>query len=147
MKIDRTNIDIMKLLKDGRRSYGEIAQIMSVTENTVRARVNRMKAEGVLDICGLVDPESLPGHSIAYVAVKLNTMHLVKKGQEFARLRGVVSVGVVTGRYDLILVVFFNESFGLLEFFTEEVDPIEDVQSCETFVVYKGYDLKIPYIL
>ena len=81
------------------------------------------------------------------VGVKLKTMNLVKKGEEFSKLKGVVSVSVVTGRYDLILVVLLNADFGLLEFYTEEVSRIEDVQSVETFVVYKGYNLKVPYIL
>ncbi len=40
-----------------------------------------------------------------------------------------------------------NGGFGLLEFYTEEVSRIEEVQSVETFVVYKGYNLKVPYIL
>jgi Lrp/AsnC family transcriptional regulator for asnA, asnC and gidA len=39
------------------------------------------------------------------------------------------------------------EGFDLLEFYTEEVSRIEDVQSVETFVVYKSYNLMVPYIL
>jgi Lrp/AsnC family transcriptional regulator for asnA, asnC and gidA len=81
------------------------------------------------------------------VGIKLNTMNLVKKGEEFSRLKGVVSVAVVTGRYDLILTVLLREDFGLLEFYTQEVDRIEEVSSAETFVVYKGYNLEVPYIL
>jgi len=104
-------------------------------------------AEGVLEISAHVDPEAVPGHRVVMVGVKLNTMNLVKKGEEFSKLKGVVSVSVVTGRYDLILVVLLNTGFGLLEFYTEEVGKIVDVQSVETFVVYKGYNLKVPYIL
>jgi len=63
------------------------------------------------------------------------------------KLRGVVSANVVTGRYDLILTVLLNENFGLLQFYTEEVSRIKDVQSVETFVVYKSYNLKVPYVL
>ena len=74
-------------------------------------------------------------------------MDLVKKGEEFSKLRGVVSVSVVTGRFDLILMVLLREDFGLLEFYTDEVARLKEVQSVETFVVYKGYNLKIPYIL
>jgi Lrp/AsnC family transcriptional regulator for asnA, asnC and gidA len=81
------------------------------------------------------------------IGVKLNTMNLVKKGEEFSRLKGVVSVCVVTGRFDIILTVLLREGFGLLEFYTDEVAQLKDVQSVETFVVYKGYNLKIPYIL
>ena len=81
------------------------------------------------------------------VGVKLSSMHLVKKGEEFSNLKGVVSVSVVTGRFDLILIVLLKEGYGLLEFYTEQVAQIKDVQSVETFVVYKSYGLKIPYVL
>ena len=147
MKIDETNIAIIKHLRRGRKSYKKIADELSISENTVRARVNKLINEGILEISARVDPEAIPGHRVVMVGVKLKTMHLVKKGEEFSKLKGVVSVNVVTGRYDLILVVLLNEDFGLLEFYTQEVARIEDVQSVETFVVYKGYNLKVPYIL
>ena len=147
MKIDETNITIIKHLRQGRKSFKKIAEELSISENTVRARVNKLIAEGVLEISARVDPEAVPGHRVVMVGVKLQTMNLVKKGEEFIKLKGVVSVSVVTGRYDLLLVVLLNSSFGLLEFYTEEVAKVQDVQSVETFVVYKGYNLKVPYIL
>jgi len=147
MKIDETNLAIIKHLKQGRKSFKKISEDLDITENTVRARVNKLTEEGVLEISGLVDIESIPGHRMVMVGVKLATMDLVKKGKEFSKLKGVVSVSVVTGRFDLILIVLINENFGLLEFYTEEVSRIKMVQSVETFVVYKGFNLKIPYIL
>jgi Lrp/AsnC family transcriptional regulator for asnA, asnC and gidA len=147
MKMDETNITIIKHLRQGRKSFKKIAEELSISENTVRARVNKLIAEGVLEISARVDPEAVPGHRVVVVGVKLQTMNLVKKGEEFIKLKGVVSVSVVTGRYDLLMVVLLNSSFGLLEFYTEEVAKIQDVQSVETFVVYKGYNLKVPYIL
>ena len=74
-------------------------------------------------------------------------MDLIKKGEEFSNLRGVVSATVVTGQYDLILIILLNESLSLLEFYTKEVSRIKDVRSVETFVVYKNYNLKVPYVL
>lgn len=147
MKIDETNLAIIKHLRQGRRSFKKISEDLDITENTVRARVNKLTEEGILEISGLVDIESIPGHRVVMVGVKLATMNLVKKGKEFSKLKGVVSVSVVTGRFDLILIVLINEGFGLLEFYTEEVSRIKMVQSVETFVIYKGYNLKIPYIL
>jgi Lrp/AsnC family transcriptional regulator for asnA, asnC and gidA len=54
---------------------------------------------------------------------------------------------VVTGRFDLMLVVLFNEVFRLLDFYTDEASKVKDVQSVETFIVYKGYNLRIPFLL
>ncbi|MFZ0451467.1 MAG: Lrp/AsnC family transcriptional regulator [Desulfatiglandaceae bacterium] len=147
MRIDETNIGIIKQLRDGRKSFKAIADSLTITENTVRTRVKKLQKEGLLDITALVDPEGLPEHRLVMVGVKLDTMELVKKGEEFSRLKGVVSVGVVTGRFDLILTVLLSEQFGLLEFYSDEVSRIADVQSVETFVIYKGYNLKIPYVL
>jgi Lrp/AsnC family transcriptional regulator for asnA, asnC and gidA len=59
----------------------------------------------------------------------------------------VVSVSVVTGQYDLILVVLLKEGFGLLEFYTEHMSRIKGVRSVETFVVYKDYNFRVPYVL
>jgi Lrp/AsnC family transcriptional regulator for asnA, asnC and gidA len=146
MKVDDLNISIVRHLQDGRKSYKIIAEDLGVSENTVRSRVSKLEEEGVLEIVGLVDPETIPRHRVVMVGVKLTTMDLVKKGEEFSRVRGVVSVSVVTGRFDLILMVLLKEGFGLLEFYTEEVSRLEGVQSVETFVVYKSYNLKVPYI-
>ena len=147
MKIDKMNLELIKQLRNGRKSFKTISEELSVSENTIRARVSKLAEEGVLEISGLVDPESLPGHGAVIVGVKLQSMDLIKKGEEFSKLRGVVSVSVVTGRFDLILLVLLKEGFGLLEFYTDEVAKVKGVQSVETFVIYKSYHLKVPYIL
>jgi Lrp/AsnC family transcriptional regulator for asnA, asnC and gidA len=147
MKIDRINLAIIKHLRSGRRSYKKIAEQLSVSENTVRARVHKLIDKGILEITGLINPEAIDGHRVVMVGIKLKTMDLVKKGEEFSKLKGVISVSVVTGRFDLILMVLLKTGFGLLEFYTEEVSKLEDVQSVETFVVYKSYNLKIPYVI
>ena len=147
MKIDETNIAIIKHLKDGRKSFKVIADELNITENTVRSRVNKLQEEGILDIVGVVDPEGLPGHQVILIGVKLKTVDLMTKGKEFAKLTGVLSVGVVTGRYDLFLTVLLNDEFSLMEFLTAEIARVSEIQEVETFVVYKGYNMKVPYVL
>lgn len=146
MKIDDINIDIIRELREGKKSFKRIADKLGITENTVRARVNRLQEEGVLEICGLVDPATLPGHRVVIVGIKLSAMNLVDKGKEISTLKGVISASVVTGRYDLMVTVLLNKEFDLLEFYTEEISRIKGINSVETFVVYKSYNLKIPYI-
>jgi Lrp/AsnC family transcriptional regulator, regulator for asnA, asnC and gidA len=147
MKIDDLNVSIITHLKDGRVPFKKVADDLSVSEATVRSRVRRMEEEGVLEVTGLIDPSAIPDQYVVFVGVKLNDMNLVKKGEEFSRLRGVVSVSVVTGRFDLIVMVLLKKSFGILEFYTEEVSTIKDVGSVETFVTYKSFGLKVPLII
>lgn len=147
MKIDKISIAILRHIKNGRKSFKAIAEELSIAENTVRTRVNNMIEKGILKISGLVDLQSLPGHMVVIVGIRLKTMDGVGKCEEISRLKSVVSASVVTGRYDLMLVVSLNEKFGLTEFFKDQLDLIEDILSAETFVAYKNYNLYIPYIL
>lgn len=146
LKIDKLNIDIIKQLRDGRKSFKKIADELSVTENTVRTRVNKLQEDGILKITGLVDPESIPGLQQVIFGVKLHEMNLLEKGEEFSRLVCVNSVSIVTGRFDLIVIATLSEENTLLEFITEQVGAIEGVKSIESFVVFKGFNMKTAYI-
>lgn len=144
MLLDATNLAIINHLKDGRASFKTIAEELSLAEGTVRSRVKKLTDEGVLSISGLVNPEALPDQQIVMVGVRVKGMDLVTKGEEFSRLRSVISVCVVTGQFDLIVTAMLSKDFGLLEFFTQEVATIDNVRSIETFVVYKSFNLKVP---
>lgn len=148
-RIDDTNKAIIRLLQDGRRPYSVIAEELGITENTVRSRANKLLEDGVLKIMGMVDPEYVPGLQVIYMGVKLSTMELAKKAGEFMALRGVVSVAVVTGRYDLIvkLVLSEDEDLSLLNFFSNELVKVSNVLDVETYVVYQSHNLLVPYIL
>jgi len=148
MKLDDTNKAIIKLLDDGRKPYSAIAEEIGITENTVRSRVNRLIEDGVLKISGLVNPQMLPDMQVAIMGVKLSTLDLETKAKEFSALRGVISVVVVTGRYDLIvqLVTGTDEQNSLLNFFKNELSKIKDVSDVETFVCYQSHNYNIPYL-
>jgi len=146
-RIDQTDIEIIRQLRDGRKSFKIIADKLGLSENTVRSRVNKLREEESLDIIGIIDPQAINGHTAIIVGIKLSSMDLVKKAEEFSKVKGVVFSSVVTGRYDLILLVLLNQDFSLLEFYTEEASRISGIQSVESFVVYKGYNMKVPYLL
>lgn len=149
VKMDDTNKAIIRQLCDGRKPFSAIAEELSITENTVRSRVNKLVEEGVLQISGLINPEMIPGLQVVMMGVKLKTLDLERKAKEFSELRGVVSAAVVTGRYDLIvhLVLSEEEGLSLLDFFKTELDKISEISDVETFVVYQSHNLRIPYIL
>ncbi|MEE4134846.1 MAG: AsnC family transcriptional regulator [Desulforhopalus sp.] len=147
MEIDEINLAIINHLRDGRMPFKQIADSLAVSEGTVRGRVKKLKEEGVLAITALVDPEAVPDHSIVMVGVRLKDMDLVKKGEEFSQLRGVISVCVVTGRFDLLLTVLLTREFTMLQFYTEEVAKLDNVRAVESFVVYKSFNLKVPLTL
>ena len=149
IKIDDTNLAIIKLLREGRKSYSVMAEELSLTENTVRSRVNKLISENVLQITGLIDPAALPGHQVIIVALKLDTVEFKEKAKELSRLKGVVSTSITNGRYDCFLYVLLSDKqgFGLSEFLEDELSKVDRIKDYETFVVYRSVNLKIPYII
>lgn len=144
MIIDDTSVNILKELEDGRASFQKIAEKLSLSEGTVRNRVNGLIESGVLDISGSVDLESLPGYNMVQVGIKLSTMDLVGKGEEISHLPSVLNVLVVTGRFDLMATVLLRDEHTLSDFYLKEMNNIEGIQGVETFVVYKEFNTKIP---
>ncbi len=144
MKLDKMNIAIVERLKVGRIAYKKIAEELGVAEGTIRSRIRKMQEEGILSISGLVDPDKMVEQNVILVGVRVKDMNLVKKAEQFRKLRGVISVCVVTGRYDLILTVVLRPGFTILDFYNDEVATVSNVREVETFVVYKSFDLKVP---
>jgi len=46
-----------------------------------------------------------------------------------------------------MLLVLLKPEFGLMEFYRDEVSRIDEVEDCETFVVYGSENLSIRYVL
>ncbi|MBQ7643583.1 MAG: Lrp/AsnC family transcriptional regulator [Spirochaetales bacterium] len=149
MKLDDTNIAIIKELRNGRKAFSSIADKIGITENTVRSRVNKLIEDGVLQISGLVDPQYIPEMQVVVMGVKLSTLNLEDKAKEMLQLKGVISVMVVTGRYDLIvqLATSTQDDQSLLNFFKNELSKVKGVSDVETFVVYQSHNYMIPYML
>jgi len=142
--MDAIDIGIIKQLEDGRLSFKTVADRLGLAEGTVRNRVRKLTDLGILDITGVVDPEVLPDQSVVMIGVRVADMDLVAKAEELSKLRGVISVCVVTGRFDLIVTVMLEKEFTILRFYTEEAIKVKNIRSVETFVVYKSFNLKVP---
>ena len=143
--LDSINKKIINHLKDGRISYKKIAKELSIAENTVKARIQKLKETGIIDITTLVNPEVAKGHTIVYMGIHLNHLMLEETAERISKLKGVISSSVVTGRYDLFVVVHLDPDYSLLDFLSQQLSKIEGITVTETFIVFKSFNLKIPH--
>lgn len=144
--MDNLNKGILRQLQDGRKSYKIIAEELDVTENTVRSRVRRMEEAGILDISGHVDADKVEDLQIIMIGIRTSSMDYIAKGEEISRLPGVISVAVVTGRFDLIVTVELADDRQMLDFLKNELSSVDSIEAIETFVIYKGFNLKVPFL-
>ena len=68
-ELDRKLIEVLKL--DGRESLATIGSQIGLTGDSVKDRLDRLTAEGVIKVTCSVDPKVLGFNSIALVGVKV----------------------------------------------------------------------------
>lgn len=139
--LDDLDKRIIRLLSvDGRESPGSIATELGVTAPTVRARIKALEEKGFLKIAGLVAPCSNPHFTTALVGIKVRAYGKLDEVMDrLAQLDGVVSVAVVTGRYDIIVeVVVEGGNSSLYEVTSRAIPTVGQVDSTETFVIMSG---------
>lgn len=145
--IDATDLEIVRHLWDGRKPFADIAEKMGITTNTVRSRVQQLQKTGVLQIIGLVDPQSIPGHSSAFIGYKIEPAKISKAMQQIQSLKGIVAAACVSGRLDAISCVMFNQENTYRDFLFNEVPKVEGLISIETFFIVEADQFNLRYVL
>ncbi|MEN8243288.1 MAG: AsnC family transcriptional regulator [Thermodesulfobacteriota bacterium] len=97
---------IVELQKYGRASFKNIAGKLDLSDGTIRLRVGKMIAEGLLKITAQVNPLYFENSIVALVGMSLEKRDHRQIMEKIARLSGVRSVINATGRHDLLAEVF-----------------------------------------
>jgi Lrp/AsnC family transcriptional regulator for asnA, asnC and gidA len=147
MKTDDTDLAIIRHLCNGRTPFSKIAKELGFTTNTVRTRVNRLIENGVLQVIGLVDPDAVPSHYSAIMGFKINPKTTHKAVKQIGKLMGVVMAACVSGRFDIMSVVFFNAKYTHRDFVFNELAKVDGIVSVETFFKMDAVNWQLRYVL
>jgi len=140
MQPDKLDWKIINILSKKHIPNSAIAQKLNVSEGTVRQRLKKLQNNGVLKIRALRDPNTLENQQLAVIAATLMEAKLLdRKAQEISKLSNVISVSVVSGRYDILIEVLVESNKGLVNFLTEKLSAIEGISKTETFLILKSY--------
>ena len=102
MNIDDIDRDIIRLLQaDGRTPYSEIGRQVGLSDAAARQRVNRLTAEGVIDIVAVTDPVKLGLGFQALLGITVID-DARKVAVEIGTHPDAVYVVMTGGRFDLI---------------------------------------------
>ncbi|MDI3482740.1 MAG: Lrp/AsnC family transcriptional regulator, regulator for asnA, asnC and gidA [Candidatus Methanomethylophilaceae archaeon] len=135
--IDRLDGKIIEILKkDSRKPFVEIAQMLNVSEGTVRSRVRKMVEDGI--IMGFtIRTSSKNVKAFLEISVNVNT-DCEKIAEELAKYDGVTEVFEVTGDQDIVAIVDV-ESSPQLNDIIEKVRHYDSVLSTRTRLILKEH--------
>ncbi|HWF56404.1 MAG TPA: Lrp/AsnC family transcriptional regulator [Solirubrobacteraceae bacterium] len=133
-RLDALDEQIVTLLQaDGRRSYGEIAKAVGLSEAATRQRVNRLRESGAMRIVAIVDPIQLGRGVVATMGIRASgdTRIVAAKLAEVPEIEYVV---LTAGSFDLIAELVCETEEELLRVINESVRAIDEVRETETFM-------------
>jgi Lrp/AsnC family transcriptional regulator for asnA, asnC and gidA len=139
-RIDEMDRRIIARLRRENVTNSTLARELSVSEGMVRRRLKRLKESGILQVTAGINTDALDDQQVALVAVSIGRASLLEdKARQIAGLPHVLSVSIVSGRYDLMVEVLVESNHGLVDFLTVELAGIEDVVRTESFLLLKSY--------
>ncbi len=120
-------------------SYTELADQWNVTPATVRNRIKRLKANGVIDVVMVINPYKIGYDTFAMIGIKLQAdvspVQLIERLQSTV---GVAGITMVAGSFDLFVVYVCRNLEEYRQFIDEELRSSREIASFESFI---GMDL------
>jgi len=136
--LDPTDLQVLEILrKDGRATFAEIAAQLHVSPGMIRQRYNRLVEQGYLKVVAITNPVHRGLKTMALIGIRTDGNQMLKVADKIAKLKEVVYLVVVSGRYDIMIEVFCRDHEDLLNFITEKLYGIEGVRETETFMHLK----------
>jgi len=144
MKFTPGDIDkkiVAELKKNGRASYKIIAKKLDLSDGTIRLRITKMIENNFLKISASINPFFYENSITAMIGMKLERRDHTIIMKKISQIDGVTSVINLTGRYDILVEVFFNSREELRSFLVEDMDNVGKILSSETvkFVIQEEF--------
>ncbi len=107
----------------------------------MRQRIKEMGASGVLSLRGFVNPDVLDSYQLVILGATVTESKLLtSKADEIAALDSVISVSIVSGRFDLIIELLLSSHQGLITFLSEELSKVSGIAQTESFIALHTID-------
>ena len=133
--MDESDREIIAILQsNGRASNAWIARRIGVSEGTVRRRLKKLMADGVIDIVAVVDAEHLGYDTEALVGVQVDPDKVMEVAANLGELPESNWVAITTGTYDVFMWVTLQSADELGTFLREKLGVVPGVRRTETFV-------------
>jgi Lrp/AsnC family transcriptional regulator, regulator for asnA, asnC and gidA len=146
---DATDRAIVECLReDGRMSHADIARRLGAAEATVRRRLNRMQASGMLRVVPVIDPDSVGLQTSLFLGVRIEGGGWQEVARAIAALPEVRYVAVTTGNFDLLVEAFVAHREHLATFVLDQIAQLPGVVSTDTMTVLRVekfvYEWEVP---
>jgi Lrp/AsnC family transcriptional regulator for asnA, asnC and gidA len=134
----RSNLDaidkqiLRELQIDGRASYAEIAEIVKLTPPAVRARIQKLRDTGVLQIVAVTDPIALGYTESAIIGIRVDGL-AKDVADRLGEIKNVIYMVMSVGGYDIMCEIVCQSREEFADVLHNKIRSIEGVRSADAF--------------
>jgi Lrp/AsnC family transcriptional regulator, regulator for asnA, asnC and gidA len=133
MKLDRIDRKIIESLQaDGRTPFTALARETGVSEAAVRARVRRLKEQGVIEVVAVTNPLMVGFDVMAMVGIQANS-NLEEIADVVSEWDETSYVVILSGSFDLMVEIVCSDNQHLLRL-VQRIRDVPGVKATETFM-------------
>jgi len=135
-QFDATDRSIVEQLRgNGRATNQQIAESLGLTGTTVSSRIKRMEESNQLRVVAVSDFAAHGFNFLMRVAVEVDGRPASEVAQELSRFPEVFAVHIVTGRYDIDMLVALGGFDDLSSLMLDKFSEIRGIRSMAPSIV------------
>jgi Lrp/AsnC family leucine-responsive transcriptional regulator len=133
---DATDVSIVEQLRlNGRANNQQVAEKLGLTATTVSTRIKRMEDANQLRVVAVSDFAARGYNVLVRISVEVDGRPASEVAQELGALPQVVAVHLITGRYDIDMLVALHDFEDLAHFVLDELSGIHGIRKLIPAVV------------
>ncbi|MER7046983.1 Lrp/AsnC family transcriptional regulator [Streptomyces jumonjinensis] len=121
-----------ELARDGRATLPELGKATGRSPSSVQRRLERLRAEGALDLSVDFDPQLLGYHMTTQLWLNVTPAHLRTVGETLATHPDIAFAAATTGRSNLVASGVFRTPDDLYRYIDQRIGALPGIQSMET---------------
>jgi Lrp/AsnC family transcriptional regulator for asnA, asnC and gidA len=123
-------------MKDAKKSYVDIGEIVNLSAGAVHVRVKKMEASKIIKGAGIfVDPHQLGWDITAFLGIYLDKSNLYNDvASELKNIPEVVNINYTTGIYSIFAKIVCRDTVHLRDVLHDKIQKVQGIQRTETFI-------------
>lgn len=134
-KVELDDIDkqlLRALQKNGRAAYAEMGEEVGLTAPAVRARIQRMRDRGILQIVAVTDPIALGHTESAILGIRVEGDPR-RVADELGKIPNIVYMVITVGGYDLMCEIVCETRDIFASLVQHQIREIPGIRSVDAF--------------
>ena len=141
MKLDKTDFEIISLLQeDGRMPFVKMAELLGVSEGTIRRKMSSLIDSGTIAITAVCNPSALGFDAPALVGISADQKKCQEVAKHIAQIPEVQFVVITTGPYEIMIQLHAESNEDLFDMLLR-IAELDGVKATQTFLMLRTYKL------